>query len=62
MTIRKLEDTSESVVKSNPGAELRERIVRRAALEFKNGMYGILFFNLKYFISKNIYLASKKFP
>ena len=24
------------------GASLRERIVRRAALEFKDGMYGIL--------------------
>ncbi len=27
---------------SGKGAELRERIIRRAALEFKDGMYGIL--------------------
>lgn len=26
----------------SPGAELRERIIKRAALEFKDGMYGIL--------------------
>ncbi len=26
---------------SGKGAELREKIIRRAALEFKNGMYGI---------------------
>ena len=27
---------------SGKGAELREKIIRRAALEFKHGMYGIL--------------------
>lgn len=26
----------------DPGAQIRERIIKRAAVEFKNGMYGIL--------------------
>jgi hypothetical protein len=29
---------------SSSAAQLRETIVKRVALEFKNGMYGILFF------------------
>lgn len=32
-----------STVASTPAAEMRERIIKRVALEFKNGMYGILF-------------------
>ncbi len=29
--------------KKSPAQEMRERIIKRAALEFKDGMYGILF-------------------
>lgn len=43
VTVQKLSDSKDSVVKKNPAAERRERIIRRAALEFKDGMYGILF-------------------
>lgn len=39
MTVRKELSTS-SVVKTSPAAQMRERIARRAALEFKDGMYG----------------------
>ena len=35
-------DDLENVKRKSPGAELRERIIKRAALEFKDGMYGIL--------------------
>lgn len=44
VTVEKLSDSKDSVIKKNPAAERRERIIRRAALEFKNGMYGILFY------------------
>lgn len=33
---------SNNVLSSTPAALLRERIVRRVAIEFKDGMYGIL--------------------
>ncbi|CAG9773081.1 unnamed protein product [Ceutorhynchus assimilis] len=42
VTVQKLSDSIESVVKKNPAAEIRERIIRRAALEFKDGMYANL--------------------
>lgn len=42
VTVQKLSDSTESVAKKNPAAEKRERIVRRAALEFKDGMYANL--------------------
>lgn len=42
VTVQKLSASAESVVKRNPAAEKRERIVRRAALEFRDGMYGKL--------------------
>lgn len=42
MTVQKLSDSTQSIIKKNPAAERRERIVRRVALEFKHGMYGIL--------------------
>lgn len=42
VTVQKLSDSAESVVKKNPAAEKRERIIRRAALEFKDGMYANL--------------------
>ncbi|KAL1506192.1 hypothetical protein ABEB36_005598 [Hypothenemus hampei] len=42
VTVQKLSDSTESVVKRNPAAEKRERIIRRAALEFKDGMYANL--------------------
>ncbi|XP_050315794.1 succinyl-CoA:3-ketoacid coenzyme A transferase 1, mitochondrial isoform X2 [Anthonomus grandis grandis] len=42
VTVQKLSDSTESVVKKNPAAEKRERIVKRAALEFRDGMYANL--------------------
>lgn len=42
VTVQKTSDSADSVVKRNPAAEKRERIVRRAALEFKDGMYANL--------------------
>ncbi|XP_060528963.1 succinyl-CoA:3-ketoacid coenzyme A transferase 1, mitochondrial [Cylas formicarius] len=42
LTVQKLSDSKDSVVKKNPAAEKRERIIRRAALEFKDGMYANL--------------------
>uniref|UniRef100_A0A6P7GZR2 Succinyl-CoA:3-ketoacid-coenzyme A transferase n=1 Tax=Diabrotica virgifera virgifera TaxID=50390 RepID=A0A6P7GZR2_DIAVI len=39
VTVRKTQSSTESVIKKNPAAINRERIARRAALEFKNGMY-----------------------
>ncbi|KAJ9579818.1 hypothetical protein L9F63_004524 [Diploptera punctata] len=38
MAVRK-ETSSESLIKSTPAARMRERIARRAAAEFKDGMY-----------------------
>lgn len=38
----KVQKKDSSVLASTPAALLRERIVRRAALEFEDGMYGIL--------------------
>ncbi|XP_018335603.1 succinyl-CoA:3-ketoacid coenzyme A transferase 1, mitochondrial isoform X1 [Agrilus planipennis] len=35
----KKEKSGESVAKKNPALEMRERIIKRVALEFKNGMY-----------------------
>lgn len=43
VTVQKLSDSKDSIIKKNPAADRRERIIRRAALEFKDGMYGILF-------------------
>lgn len=34
----------------SPRGMLRERIAKRAALEFKDGMYGILYITIKYTI------------
>nr|CAI5850214.1 unnamed protein product [Callosobruchus analis] len=42
VTVQKLSDSKDSIVKKNPAAERRERIVRRVALEFKDGMYANL--------------------
>lgn len=42
VTVQKLSDSKDSIIKKNPAADRRERIIRRAALEFKDGMYGIL--------------------
>ncbi|KAI4461888.1 ketoacid-coenzyme a transferase [Holotrichia oblita] len=42
VSVQKLTDHRASVVKKNPAAEMRERIARRVAMEFKDGMYGIL--------------------
>lgn len=39
LSIRKPED---SKAKQKQGDNVRERIIRRAALEFEDGMYGIL--------------------
>ena len=39
LTLKK-PDTGEE--KLSPAAEMRNRIIRRAALEFEDGMYGIL--------------------
>lgn len=53
--------------KSN-GDEIRERIIKRAALEFKDGMYGILFtcgftvlssVGVLFLISESLVLKSK---
>ena len=38
--VRSREPPSDSKT-SHPGADSRERIIRRAALEFRDGMYGI---------------------
>jgi len=38
---------------SSSAAQLRETIVKRVALEFKNGMYGILFSYLSFFFFFN---------
>ena len=35
-------DDSDSGKRKSSGAELRERIIKRAAVEFRDGMYGIL--------------------
>ena len=35
-------DKEENAKPPSPGAQLRERIIKRAALEFQDGMYGIL--------------------
>ena len=35
-------DKEENGKPPSAGAQLRERIIRRAALEFQDGMYGIL--------------------
>lgn len=40
--MKTLKKEANSVLSSTPAALLRERIVRRAALEFKDGIYGIL--------------------
>ncbi|KAG5895516.1 hypothetical protein JTB14_009226 [Gonioctena quinquepunctata] len=42
ITVQKLSDSKDSIIKKNPAAERRERIIRRAALEFKDGMYANL--------------------
>ena len=42
VTVQKTECSKDSVAKKNPGAASRERITRRAALEFKHGMYANL--------------------
>ncbi|KAF5298112.1 hypothetical protein FQA39_LY02536 [Lamprigera yunnana] len=39
VTVQKTSSSTESVSKKNLGSERRERIMRRAAIEFKNGMY-----------------------
>lgn len=41
MTVRK-ESSKSSMVKTSPAAQMRERIAKRAALEFKDGMYANL--------------------
>ncbi|CAG2067828.1 unnamed protein product, partial [Timema podura] len=41
LTIQK-EEGAASMTNLSPAAQMRERIIRRAALEFKDGMYGIL--------------------
>ena len=40
--VRQRETSSGSGQEKSPSAQMRERIIRRAALEFKDGMYGIL--------------------
>ncbi|KAK9732296.1 Coenzyme A transferase [Popillia japonica] len=42
VSVQKLTDHRASVVKKNPAAEMRERIAKRVALEFKDGMYANL--------------------
>lgn len=42
VTVTKTTDSKSSSLKKNPAAEKRERIARRAALEFKTGMYANL--------------------
>ncbi|XP_056646903.1 succinyl-CoA:3-ketoacid coenzyme A transferase 1, mitochondrial [Diorhabda carinulata] len=39
VTVQKKASSTDSVIKKNPAAANRERIARRAALEFKDGMY-----------------------
>ncbi|OWK02338.1 OXCT1 [Cervus elaphus hippelaphus] len=41
LSIRKEEDIKATSAK--PGDNVRERIIKRAALEFEDGMYGILY-------------------
>lgn len=40
LVTRKESSAATSVLKNNPAYQMRERIVKRAALEFKDGMYG----------------------
>ncbi|XP_019881862.2 succinyl-CoA:3-ketoacid coenzyme A transferase 1, mitochondrial [Aethina tumida] len=42
VTVQKKSSNMDSIVKKNPAAQKRERIIRRAALEFKDGMYANL--------------------
>ena len=42
-TVRKRDSGASGQSGTDKDAEKRERIIRRAALEFKDGMYGILF-------------------
>lgn len=42
MTVQKTSSSKDSIIKKNPAAERRERIIRRAALEFRDGMYANL--------------------
>lgn len=41
LSIRKEEDVK--TTSGKPGDNVRERIIKRAALEFEDGMYGILY-------------------
>lgn len=41
LSVRKEEDVKTK--SGNPGDNVRERIIKRAALEFEDGMYGILY-------------------
>lgn len=59
VTVQKESSNMDSIVKKNPAAQKRERIIRRAALEFKDGMYGILSFPPT---DQNIYLYRMIFP
>lgn len=47
VTIQKTEKARDSAVNKSPVAATRERIIRRLALEFRDGMYGILQFLFK---------------
>lgn len=58
LTVRK-DDSCKPVVKTNPAFEKRERIIRRAALEFKDGMYGILLIFLLLKLNANIVKSEK---
>ena len=42
VTLKKAASTGKSATSSSPAHLMRERIVRRAALEFKDGMFGTL--------------------
>lgn len=39
----KTSSSTQSAVAATPAVVLRERIIRRAAVEFQDGMYGILY-------------------
>lgn len=59
LSIRKPED---SKAKQKQGDNVRERIIRRAALEFEDGMYGILHlcYRLKWRLDRLVVFVSWK--
>lgn len=54
-------DNAENGKQKSHVAEMRERIIKRAALEFRDGMYGILLTIVNYVLTKCNESPSSKF-